>query len=86
VAGMTGSAGQSRIHRNEVYAELRNPANYRPMPKQQTDYQNTRGRLPEAFDRGAVLRGQFDKHDGNDPYTDADVLTAELLKIAGRLG
>ncbi|AEG57165.1 hypothetical protein [Sinorhizobium meliloti] len=57
MAGMTGSAGQSRIHRNEVYAELRNPANYRPMPKQQTDYQNTRGRLPEAFDRGAVLAG-----------------------------
>lgn len=75
------------IHRNEVYAELRKPAHYPTYAKNSKRvYQDTKGRLPEASGRVVVLRGRFDKHDGNDPYTDADVLTAELLKIAGRFG
>ncbi|MDK1494243.1 RloB family protein [Sinorhizobium sp. 7-81] len=75
------------IHRNEVYAALRKLAHYPTYAKNsKTVYQDTKGRLPEASGRGVILRGRFDKHDGNDPYTDADVLTAELLKIAGRFG
>jgi hypothetical protein len=73
------------IHRTEVYAELRKPAAYPAYTKNSTTvYQDTRDHIPAASGRAAVLRGQFDKHNGADPYTDADLLTGELLKIAGR--
>ncbi|WP_245472412.1 RloB family protein [Rhizobium jaguaris] len=73
------------IHRNEVYAELRKHACYPTYAKNsKTVYQDTKDRLPAANSRAAVLRDRFDKNNGNDPYTDADVVTAELLKIADR--
>lgn len=73
------------IHRTEVYAALRHADFYPAYAKNiQTVYQDTKDRLPAANDRATVLRGRFDKYDGNDPYTDVDVLTSELLKIAGR--
>ncbi|MGR6431060.1 RloB family protein [Rhizobium sp. PAMB 3174] len=75
------------IHRNEVYAALRRAEFYPTYVKNsKTVFRDTKDRLPDAARRAAVLRGRFNKYDGNDPYTDIDVLTSELLKIAGRFG
>ncbi|NTF65757.1 RloB domain-containing protein [Agrobacterium rhizogenes] len=75
------------MHRNKVYAELSKPALYPTYAKNsKTVYQDTKGRLPEASGRAAVLHERFTKYDGKDPYTDVDMLTGEMLKIAGRFG
>lgn len=73
------------IHRDAVYAELKKQAVYPTYTKNSpTVFSDTKARLPEATARAEKLRENFDAHDGNDPYTDADRLTGELLKIAGR--
>ncbi|MGG6898838.1 RloB family protein [Rhizobium sp. BR 315] len=73
------------IHRNEVYAALRLPAHYPTYAKNsKTVYADTKDRIPAATTRAVHLRGQFNAHSGVDPYTDVDVLTGELMKIAGR--
>lgn len=73
------------IHRDEVYAELKKPAAYPTYAKNsRTVFSDTKALIQEATARAEKLRGSFDAHDGNDPYTDADLLTGELLKIAGR--
>lgn len=76
---------QAPMHRNEVYAELRKPAAYPAYRKNSTTlYVDTKGNVAIAMERAAALRARFNKYDGTDPYTDADLLTAEFLKIAGR--
>ncbi len=73
------------IHRTEVYAELRKPAHYPTYAKNsKTVHEDTKDRIPAATVRAVNLRAQFNAHSGTDPYTDADVLTGELMKIAGR--
>ncbi|MGO4566956.1 RloB family protein [Rhizobium sp. 2YAF20] len=73
------------IHRNEVYAELRKPAYYPTYAKNsETVFADTIDRIPAATVRAVSLRAQFTNYSGTDPYTDADVLTGELMKIAGR--
>jgi len=73
------------IHRTEVYAELRKPVHHPTYAKNsKTVYADTKDRIPAATVRAVGLRAQFTKHSGADPYTDADVLTGELMKIAGR--
>lgn len=73
------------IHRNEVYAELKKPAAYPGYEKNSTTvYDETKANIEVAMERAAALRARFNKYDGTDPYTDADLLTAEFLKIAGR--
>jgi hypothetical protein len=73
------------MHRHEVYAELRKPAYYPAYTKNsKAVYSDTKDRIPSATERSVHLRGLTDKHNGDDPYTDADVLTGDLLKIEGR--
>lgn len=73
------------IHRDAVYAELKKPGVYPTYAKNcPTVFSDTKTRIPEATARAEKLRASFGAHDGNDPYTDADRLTGELLKIAGR--
>lgn len=73
------------IHRDEVYAELKKQTAYPSYAKNsQTVFQDTKERIPEATARAESLRGRFTPHSGSDPYTDVDVLTGELLKIANR--
>jgi hypothetical protein len=76
---------QAPIHRTEVYAELHKPAAYPDYQKNSTTvYEDTKGNVPIAMQRAAALRANFTKYSGVDPYTDADLLTGEFLKIAGR--
>ncbi len=73
------------IHRNVVYAELKKPAAYPGYAKNSvTVFGDTKELIPAAKARAEALRGTFTAHDGNDPYTDVDLLTGELLKIANR--
>ncbi|MCO5734421.1 RloB family protein [Rhizobium sp. SSA_523] len=73
------------IHRDTVYAELKKPAAYPGYAKNSlTVFRDTNDRIPEATARAESLRARFTPHDGNEPYTDIDVLTGELLKIADR--
>jgi len=75
----------SPIHRTEVYASLRLPAHYPAYAKNSmTVYADTKDRIPAATTRAEHLRDQFNAHSGIAPYTDIDVLTGELMKIAGR--
>ena len=73
------------IHRNDVYAELKSPIAYPGYQKNSaTVYEDTKAHIEVAMQRAASLRATFNMYSGTDPYTDADLLTAELLKIAGR--
>lgn len=73
------------IHRDQVYVELKKPAFYPSYAKNSlTVFADTKDRIPEATARAEALRSQFTPHDGTVPYTDVDVLTGELLKIANR--
>lgn len=73
------------IHRNEVYAALRLPAHYPTYAKNSTTvYADTKDRIPAATTRAEHLRTLSNAYSGTDPYTDVDVLTGELMKIAGR--
>lgn len=78
---------QTPMHRDAVYAELRKPAMYPAYQKNSaTVYEDTKSSLAIAMERAAALRDRFTGYSGVDPYTDADVLTGEFLKIAGRFG
>jgi hypothetical protein len=73
------------VHRDNVYSELKKPSAYPGYAKNSaTVFQDTKDRIPEATARAEGLRAQFIPQDGNEPYTDVDVLTGELLKIAAR--
>lgn len=73
------------IHRSDVYAELKRPGIYPDYQKNsESVFADTKDRLPKAFERAAKLRASFSAYDGTNPYTEVDVLTGELLKIAGR--
>lgn len=73
------------IHRNEVYAELKKPGAYPTYAKNSvTVFGDTKDRIPDAAARAVQLRNSFDAHDGNEPFTNVDLLTGKLLKIAGR--
>lgn len=74
------------MHRDQVYAELRRADHYPTYTKSSTTvYTDTKDRIPVASDRAAALREQHSPHEGDQPYTGVDLLTGELLKIAGRL-
>lgn len=77
---------QAPMHRDEVYAELHRANHYPTYQKNSTTvYQDTKDRIPVATQRAEALREHYTKYQGDQPYTDADVLTNELLKLAGRL-
>lgn len=74
------------MHRDQVYAELRKAEHYPTYAKNSTTvYQDTKELIPAATERAVVLRGQYSPFAGDEPYTGVDLLTGELLKIAGRL-
>lgn len=74
------------MHRNQVYAELRKAKNYPAYAKNsEVVYQDTKDRIPVATERAVSLRTRYSKFAGDQPYTDVDLMTGELLKIAGRL-
>jgi hypothetical protein len=67
------------MHRNHLHAELRKAEN------SEVVYQDIKDRIPVATERAVTLRARYSKITGDQPYTDVDLLTGELLKIAGRL-
>lgn len=76
---------QAPMHRDQVLAELMKPAAYPAYAKNSlTVFQDTKPHLAQAEDRAKRLRERFDKRNGSDPCTDADILTQALLSIADR--
>jgi hypothetical protein len=43
----------------------------------------TEANIAVAMERAAWLRSNFHAYTGTDPYTDADILVAKLLGLAG---
>lgn len=75
------------IHRNEVYAQLRQAGRYPAYIKASTTaYVDTKEHMAQADARAAHLRGLHNPHNGSDPYTDADILTQTLLALPNRFG
>lgn len=75
------------IHRNDVYAELRQVGRYPAYTKGSTTaYVDTNANMAQADARAARLRGLHNPHNGLDPYTDADTLTQALLALPNRFG
>lgn len=72
--------------RQDVYAAIRQANAYPAYTKNRaTVYEETKARLADASRRATYLRGRYTAAPGNEPYTDADALTARLTAMAARL-
>lgn len=71
--------------RDDVNAALILPAHYPAYAKNsQTAYADTQADIGTATGRAEALRLQYTSYAGDEPYTDADVLTNKMIKLGNR--